>query len=159
MKPILGATLNGFKTYRYFEGNDFLRAWIATPLTVNIFDRSKGTIEALFSKHLWTDDGLASQASIKGWKASCKIKLLQFTLYKKETIAHNKPLLRFLMILFSIKKEYSSPKYRDSKWGASKFYQGNYEDIFKDKEPLDGVYWFRKNINIKNSQYRIPFKN
>ena len=48
-----GATLNGFKTYRYFQGNDFLRAWIATPLTVNLFERSEGTINALFSKHIY----------------------------------------------------------------------------------------------------------
>jgi hypothetical protein len=39
-----------------------LRAWICLPLTVGIFDRSKGTIDALFSPRLWTADGLATQA-------------------------------------------------------------------------------------------------
>ena len=60
-----GAKVMGFDTYRYYEGNDKLRAWICIPLTVNIFDRKKGTIEALFSRELWTDDGLASQAGDK----------------------------------------------------------------------------------------------
>ncbi|MBL0131222.1 MAG: hypothetical protein IPP43_08960 [Chitinophagaceae bacterium] len=55
----------GFETYQYYEGNDKLRAWICMPLTVNIFDRKKGTIEALFSKELWTADGLASQSGDK----------------------------------------------------------------------------------------------
>jgi len=57
-----GATVSGYKTYRYYEGNDVLRAWICTPLTVGIFDRSAGTIDALFSDKLWTADGLASAA-------------------------------------------------------------------------------------------------
>ena len=55
----------GFDTYRYYEGNDQLRAWICIPLTVNIFDRKQATIDALFSPELWTDDGLASQAGDK----------------------------------------------------------------------------------------------
>ncbi|MGV3616448.1 MAG: hypothetical protein ACO1SV_14050 [Fimbriimonas sp.] len=57
-----GAKVEGFETYRYYEGNDVLRAWIATPLTVGIFDRAPGTIDALFSPRLWTADGLASLA-------------------------------------------------------------------------------------------------
>ncbi|RYG27249.1 hypothetical protein EON82_00175 [bacterium] len=57
-----GETVEGFDTYRYYDGNDVLRAWIATPLTVGLFERAKGTIDALFSPRLWTADGLASQA-------------------------------------------------------------------------------------------------
>ena len=57
-----GSTVSGYETYRYYEGNDVLRAWICTPLTVDIFTRSKGTIDALFSDKLWTEDGLASAA-------------------------------------------------------------------------------------------------
>ncbi|CAN5355205.1 hypothetical protein BH11ARM2_BH11ARM2_12750 [soil metagenome] len=56
------AKVEGFDTYRYYDGNDVLRAWIATPLTVGIFERAPGTLEALFSPRLWTADGLASQA-------------------------------------------------------------------------------------------------
>ncbi|WP_167613582.1 hypothetical protein [Maribellus sediminis] len=55
-----GSKLDGFETYRYYKENDVLRAWICTPLTVDIFNRSEGTIDALFSDKLWTDDGLAS---------------------------------------------------------------------------------------------------
>jgi hypothetical protein len=55
-----GYNISGYDTYRYYKGNDVLRAWICTPLTVDIFNRSKGTIDALFSDKLWTDDGLAS---------------------------------------------------------------------------------------------------
>lgn len=57
-----GATVEGFKTYRYYKGNDTLRAWITTPLVVDIFDRKEGTIAALFSSRLWTADGLATLA-------------------------------------------------------------------------------------------------
>ena len=57
-----GATIDGFDTYRYYDGNTTLRAWIATPLTVGIFDRATGTIDALFSPRLWTKDGLATEA-------------------------------------------------------------------------------------------------
>lgn len=57
-----GATVDGFHTYRYYDGNTTLRAWICIPLTMGILDRSQGTIEALFSPQLWTDDGLATEA-------------------------------------------------------------------------------------------------
>ncbi len=57
-----GATVEGFDTYRYYEENKVLRAWIATPLTTGLFDRKEGTIAALFSPRLWTEDGLASQS-------------------------------------------------------------------------------------------------
>lgn len=60
-----GATVEGFRTYRYYAGNDTLRAWICGPLTVDIFDRKEGTIAALFSPRLWTEDGLASLAGNK----------------------------------------------------------------------------------------------
>ena len=65
IEKFFGATVEGFKTYRYYEGNDTLRAWITTPLTVDIFDRKEGTIAALFSPRLWTEDGLASLAGNK----------------------------------------------------------------------------------------------
>jgi hypothetical protein len=56
-----GATIDGFATYRYYDGNTTLRAWIATPLTVGIDDRARGTTDALFSPRLWTKDGLATE--------------------------------------------------------------------------------------------------
>jgi hypothetical protein len=60
-----GAKVEGFDTYRYYKGNDTLRAWITTPLTVDIYERKEGTIAALFSPRLWTEDGLASLAGNK----------------------------------------------------------------------------------------------
>jgi len=57
-----GYKLEGFNTYRYYEGNEVLRAWICMPLTIDIFERKEGTISALFSSMLWTEDGLATQS-------------------------------------------------------------------------------------------------
>jgi hypothetical protein len=65
IEKYFGAEVEGFHTYRYYKGNDTLRAWITTPLTVDIFDRKEGTIAALFSPRLWTEDGLASLAGDK----------------------------------------------------------------------------------------------
>ncbi len=62
IEKYFGANISGFETYRYYAGNDTLRAWICIPLTVGIFDRKEGTIDALFSPALWTADGLASLA-------------------------------------------------------------------------------------------------
>jgi len=60
-----GANVMGFDTYRYYKGNETLRAWICIPLTAGIFERKQGTIEALFSPSLWTEDGLATEAGDK----------------------------------------------------------------------------------------------
>lgn len=57
-----GYTVEGFDTYRYYEGNDILRSWICIPLTMGIYDRADETIKALFSPRLWSDDGLLTQA-------------------------------------------------------------------------------------------------
>ena len=65
LERYFGAKVMGFDTYRYYEGNDKLRAWICIPLTVKIFDRKEATINALFSPELWTEDGLASLAGDK----------------------------------------------------------------------------------------------
>jgi hypothetical protein len=62
IESYFSATVEGFETYRYYEGNTVLRAWICIPLTVGIYDRALGTIAALFSPRLWTQDGLATQA-------------------------------------------------------------------------------------------------
>jgi len=62
IEKYFGTTIEGFKTYKYYETNDVLRAWICLPLTMGILDRSEGTINALFSPRLWTADGLATEA-------------------------------------------------------------------------------------------------
>lgn len=71
MNTYFGATVEGFDTYRYYKGNDVLRAWICMPLSVGIYDKAEGTIDALFSDRLWTADGLATQAGeITFWDRS-----------------------------------------------------------------------------------------
>ncbi|MBR1666004.1 MAG: hypothetical protein IJ699_07280 [Bacteroidaceae bacterium] len=56
------ATVVGFDTYRYYDGNDVLRSWICIPLTMGIFTRAQGTLDALYSPRLWTKDGMLTQA-------------------------------------------------------------------------------------------------
>ena len=53
-----GCTIDGHETYRYCEESEALRSWICIPLVMGIFERKKGTLDALFSPKLWTDDGL-----------------------------------------------------------------------------------------------------
>ena len=57
-----GKTVEGFETYRYYKENNVLRSWICIPLTVGINERASGTIQALFSPRLWTENGLLTQA-------------------------------------------------------------------------------------------------
>ena len=59
------ATVEGFSTYRYYDGNDVLRSWICLPLCMGLMERREGTIAALFSPRLWTSDGLLTQAGTK----------------------------------------------------------------------------------------------
>lgn len=56
-----GATMEGFETYRYFDGNKKLRSWISIPLTMGIFDRKEGTIQALLSPYLWSENGVYTE--------------------------------------------------------------------------------------------------
>ncbi|MGL4293668.1 MAG: hypothetical protein ACRCSQ_08850 [Bacteroidales bacterium] len=57
-----GGEVEGFDTYRYYEGNDKLRSWICIPLTVGINDRKEETLNALFSPKLWTKEGLLTES-------------------------------------------------------------------------------------------------
>ncbi len=59
-----GATVEGFTTYWYYDGNTTLRSWICLPLVFDLAqgERKQGTIDALFSPRLWTSDGLATEA-------------------------------------------------------------------------------------------------
>ncbi|CAA9199021.1 hypothetical protein [Flavobacterium collinsii] len=65
IEKYFGAKVEGFETYKYYKENDVLRAWICTPLTMGMYDRKSGTINALFSPRLWTKDVLASVAGDK----------------------------------------------------------------------------------------------
>ena len=62
-----GSQVEGFETYRYYEGNKKLRSWIAIPLCFGIDRRVKGTAEAIFSDHLWDGVGLKSVSGASGY--------------------------------------------------------------------------------------------
>lgn len=62
IEQYFGARVEGFDTYRYYEGNEVLRSWICIPLTVGIDTRKEGTVQALFSPRLWTENGLLTEA-------------------------------------------------------------------------------------------------
>ena len=53
--------MKGFETYRYYEGNDLLRSWICIPLVMDIFDRKEGTVSALLSPALWSENGVYTE--------------------------------------------------------------------------------------------------
>ncbi len=53
-----GAELYGYKTYRYSNGFNSLRAWICLPMCMGITKRLEGTLDAMFSDRLWTSDGM-----------------------------------------------------------------------------------------------------
>lgn len=65
MDKYFGGKVQGFDTYKYFAGNKKLRAWIALPFTMGIFDRKQGTLDALLSPHLWNENGIYSEAGNK----------------------------------------------------------------------------------------------
>jgi len=63
LETYFGRNIQGFETYRYYEENDILRSWICVPLCMGIFKRTQGTIDAMFSPRLWTENGMLSQES------------------------------------------------------------------------------------------------
>lgn len=62
IEDYFGRSVEGYETYQYYKGNKILRSWICMPLVVGIRNRVKGTIAALFSERLWTDNGLRTEA-------------------------------------------------------------------------------------------------
>ncbi|GLX80398.1 hypothetical protein tinsulaeT_37380 [Thalassotalea insulae] len=65
IEKYFGAKVQGYDTYRYFDGNTKLRAWISLPLTMGVFTRKQGTLAALLSSHLWNENGIYSEAGNK----------------------------------------------------------------------------------------------
>ena len=62
IERFFGATVEGYATYRYYEGNDILRSWICIPLVMDIFERREATVAALLSPRLWTENGMLTAA-------------------------------------------------------------------------------------------------
>ncbi len=61
IEKYFGKNVRGFETYQYHENNELLRSWICMPLCVGILDRAQGTVDALLSDKLMSEDGLLSQ--------------------------------------------------------------------------------------------------
>ena len=57
-----GRRVEGYDTYRYYDGNQTLRSWICMPLTVEIFDRADETVRALFSEKLYQNGMLRTSS-------------------------------------------------------------------------------------------------
>ena len=71
IEDYFGAEIQGFHSYRYYDGNTVLRSWICMPLIVGLKGREVGTIAALTSPLLLTDDGvLTEQGSTTFWDRS-----------------------------------------------------------------------------------------
>lgn len=62
MDRYFARNVEGYETYRYYDGNAVLRSWICIPLTMGIYNRAEGTVAALFSDKLWMENGLLTQS-------------------------------------------------------------------------------------------------
>ena len=60
-----GYKMKGYETYRYYDGNDKLRAWICIPLVFGIDERKKGTRAALLSDKLWSGNAFYTEEGNK----------------------------------------------------------------------------------------------
>ncbi|MBS6475698.1 MAG: hypothetical protein KH354_06935 [Clostridiales bacterium] len=62
MEAHFGCAVEGYETYRYYDGNTVLCGWICIPLTCSIYDRAEETAKALFNSRLWSQNGVVTQA-------------------------------------------------------------------------------------------------
>ncbi len=68
IERFFGASVSGYETYRYYEGNTLLRSWICMPLIAGLKSRAQGTAEALLGPELMTENGcLTEQGSDVFW--------------------------------------------------------------------------------------------
>lgn len=58
IEKYFGRKIQGYDTYRYYDGNDVLRSWICIPLVMGIDERADQTVKALFSPEMYTADGV-----------------------------------------------------------------------------------------------------
>ncbi|MBQ8399889.1 MAG: hypothetical protein IJX08_08005 [Clostridia bacterium] len=58
IEEYFGHTLHGYETYRYSKGFETLRAWICLPLCMGLDARAAGTLDAMLSPYLWTEEGM-----------------------------------------------------------------------------------------------------
>lgn len=62
IEKYFGANVQGFNTYKYYNENTKLRAWICIPLVMGITERKEETIKALFSDYLWSSNGILTES-------------------------------------------------------------------------------------------------
>jgi hypothetical protein len=65
MLRYFAATVEGFDTWRYYDGNSKLRAWIALPLVMGFNEQKAGTLAALLSPQLWSENGIYTESGAK----------------------------------------------------------------------------------------------
>lgn len=65
IEKYFGADVEGFKTYKYCDEEAHLRSWICLPLTVGIFERKEGTMNALLSNKLYSNGGFLTRSGDK----------------------------------------------------------------------------------------------
>ena len=65
------ATIHGFDTYRYYDGNTTLRSWICLPLCMDMATHAKGTADAITSPYLYSEVGqLSEEGTNVAWDRS-----------------------------------------------------------------------------------------
>lgn len=57
--------MEGYDTWRYYTGNTRLRAWIALPLVMGFNEQKAGTLAALLSPQLWSENGIYTASGDK----------------------------------------------------------------------------------------------
>ncbi|NIG54881.1 hypothetical protein F3J22_15420 [Chitinophaga sp. Cy-1792] len=95
IEKYFGSTVQGYATYRYFDGNDKLRAWIGLPLTMGIFDRKEGTLKAMYSPLLWTSNGMLTESGSKTFWDRALLYGLRGTFYAGATDSATKYLQEY----------------------------------------------------------------
>lgn len=58
-------TVEGYDTYKYYEGNEILRSWICMPMVVGINENASETTNALLSDKLWFGNGMLTASNTK----------------------------------------------------------------------------------------------
>jgi hypothetical protein len=95
IEKYFGSTVQGYNTYRYYDGNDKLRSWIGLPLTMGIFERKEGTLKALYSPYLWTKSGMLTEAGSKTYWDRALLYDLRGTFYAGATDSATKYLQEY----------------------------------------------------------------
>lgn len=64
IESYFGGNVSGFETYHYHQGLNVVRAWVTLPAYMGIYDRAKGSMDAI-DKLLWKDGGCISTENEK----------------------------------------------------------------------------------------------